>query len=505
MRSMPTTEPRRETAPTLQGRYRLVRTLEANARGANFLGYDLRLHRWRMIEVPADEVASQNLLREAELLARLEHPAVERVIDVGDDGPISFVVRDRLYGSVAEHLPLSPSLTASVILRIADGLAHAHARGIFHGHVRPSMVRFSEEGSPVLVGFGRATRLDGATTARVAEPWAHLSPEMRQHWEPDVPSEIYALAAMLYTLLAGRHQADLFYAEAYDGLLAPVPGALRPIILRGCAYDPNDRPADVEAFRAMLAARVEMLGTPGEPPWKSEPLPDRPPEQVVPDAPLLGLIALLGPRPPSASARRIDSTDSASTLNSEGAARLPYAMPQIVRKDPGFRDPFEEVATEDVPGYIDPGWREVGTPRPVQTNVDRLSSTNPVPAERYENVQPRVPLLLVLIGIVTAATAFVGMVLVVAWFALGPVRSDQALVEAVLAERAAAEILASSSVDRAALEDAWFRFADEPTADHAAAYIQLATVAGHAETATIEAKLAVERMEQALASWEGRN
>ena len=500
---MSTTEPRRETAPTLQGRYRLVRTLEANARGANFLGYDLRLHRWRMIEVPADEEASQNLLREAELLARLEHPAVERVIDVGDDGPISFVVRDRLYGSVAEHLPLSPSLTASVILRIADGLAHAHARGIFHGHVRPSMVRFSEEGTPVLVGFGRATRLDGATTARVAEPWAHLSPEMRQHWEPSVPSEIYALAAMLYTLLAGRHQADLFYAEAYDGLLAPVPGALRPIILRGCAYDPNDRPVDVETFRAMLAARVEMLGTPGEPPWKAEPLPDRPPDQVVPDAPLLGLIALLGPRPPTASARRVESTDSASTLNSEGAARLPYAMPQIVRKDPGFRDPFEDESEADVPGYVDATWHSTPTPRPIRAHIDRLSSTNPIPPERPEPPPPRVPLLLILIGLTTLATAGAGVLMMVAWLALAPVRSEQALVDAVLAERAAAEVLASTSADRPALEEAWFRFADAPTAEHAAAYVQLAIVAGHAETAPIEAQRAVERMEQALHHWEG--
>ncbi|MEQ1505248.1 MAG: serine/threonine-protein kinase, partial [Myxococcota bacterium] len=476
---MSSTEPKKEPAPTLQGRYRVVRTLEATDLGATFLGYDLRLHRWRTIDVPADPAAGQRLVREAELLARLEHPAVERVIDMGEDGAISFVVRDRLHGSAAQFMPMTPILAATVVLRVADGLVHAHTRGILHGNVRPSVVRFAEEGGPVLVGFGRVARLDVNTSGRSAEPWAHLAPEMRRSWSPDPRTEVYSLGAMLYTLLAGRHQADLFYAEAYDGLMAPVPGALRPVVFRACAYDPAERLQDVESFRSLLTSRLDQLGALGEVPWRPELLPDRPPDHVVPDAQLQILIQLLGRRSPTAEARPVGPHEGSSTIDREaflgpegdGLRGLPYQMPRLERKDPGFRDPFEEVDARDLPEYVDlAGSPSLQRRRPPPFVVDHTGSSEantPVPARRKMRQGPVIgPVLGAVIGLMAlSAVGFAAALAVVAWLATAGIRADARFVEAVESERTAAELLAATSPDRTALEEAWFRFDDDPSAD----------------------------------------
>jgi serine/threonine protein kinase len=499
---MPSSQSRPEAPPTLQGRYRLIRTLEASEHGASFLGYDLRLQRWRTIDVPADEAASRRLKNEAELLARLEHPAVERVVDVGDDGGIWFVVRDRLHGSAAEHLPMPVPLAASLIMRISDGLAHAHSRGIFHGHVRPSVMRFSEDGGPVLVGFGRAPRLDGTTTGRQSEPWAYLAPEQRGVFQPDGAAEVYSLGALLYTLIAGRSQADLFYAEAYDGLLAPIPMALRPLMLKACAYNPSERPQDVEAFRNLLAGRMDLLGPVGGLTWKVETLPNHPPEQIQPDPPLMGLMSLLGGRPAEARARPVEGENSASTMDSE--SKRSYSMPRIMPATTGFRDPFAYVDPSELPDYVDPVAR-ASMPRQQVIGLEPPKATPPPAPSRGLGSKLFVPLASVAAVFGLSALGFSLVVMLgLGAVAVFEAHEDRKFVSAVLAERSLVEVLASTSEDRVELERAWFRFADDPTAENAAAYVRLATAAARAETASLEAKSAADRLEAALGDWKGK-
>ena len=470
LRSMPSSQSRPEAPPTLQGRYRLVRTIAASEHGASFLGYDMRLHRWRTIDVPADEAAAQRLTAEAELLARLEHPAVERVVDVGDDGGVMFVVRDRLHGTASEHMPMSPALAANLILRIADGLSHAHSRGIFHGHVRPSVLRFAEDGGPVLTGFGRRPKLDGHTTGRTSEPWAYLAPEQRGTFDPSPPSEVYALGALMYTLVVGRSQADLFYAESYDGLLAPIPVTLRPLILKACAYNPGERPPDVEAFRNLLGGRVDQLGAVGETPWRPEPLP-------------------------------VEGEHSASTFDSE-RKRL-YTMPKIERKEQSYRDPFAYVDPVELPDYLDPVARSsAARPRPVKIEPPPQATPRPT-VERGSSASAY--LLPALSGLAVFAMSAVVFVVIVT-LGLGAIQIydtylDKEFVSAVLAERSLVESLASSSDNRDALERAWFRFSDDPSPENAAAYANLAVAAARKETAPSEAKASAQRLEAALDAW----
>lgn len=506
---MSSTEPRRESAPTLQGRYRLVRTLAVSQLGATFLGYDLRLHRWRAIDVPADEDAARVLVGEAEVLARLEHPSIERVLDVGEDGAVAFVVRDRLHGTAAEHQPMPATLATLVVARIAEGLAHANARGVVHGHIRPSAIRFSEDGSPVLTGFGRQTRLESSTSARSAEPWAHLAPELRRTGIADPRTEVYGLGATLYTLVAGRHQADLFYAEAYDGLMTPVPIGLRPVIYKACAYEPEERPEDVEAFRSLLASRMDREASLSDVPWRAEVLPNAAPDLVVPDGQLQILIAMLGSsRPAAAQARPVEAQEAASTLDS--ASKVRYAMPRLLRKDPGFRDPFEPLDPNDLPSYVDPlHTPELSPRRPPPFTVRKSGSGTPTPVPTRRTRGPGMQIAGTLFGGLAFGVGVVMLVLIAvlggfAWVATTGMRADRAFVDAVLAEGPSVEVIASTSLDRRVIEESWFRFADAPTPDNGAAYVRQVMAAAQTETATSETRTVARRLEMALERWEAQ-
>jgi hypothetical protein len=363
---------------------------------------------------------------------------------------------------------------------------------VLHGHLRPSVVRFAEDAGPVLTGFGVIPKIDGTTSGRSAEPWAHLAPELRHRWRPDAQSEVYALGALLYTLLTGRHQADLFYAEAYEGMLTAVPPSLQPVITTACNYDPGARPDGVEAFRAMLLAKLASLGPPSQPPWRPAPLAE-PPAEIVPDKQVAALIATLGRRPGGAKAVVIKG--DSSTLEK---TPLPYVMPTIEpHKDPGFHDPFERTDPSMLPSYVAKDARLVR--RPVaHREVTYRSDEGRAPRE-----VPRTDLRLFLVagGLLGALVALLALT---GWLVTAPGRADAAFVEAVYAEQTAVGILAESSPERQALEEAWFRFADDRTPEKARAYLRLAREAGKASTAAPEATLAVERMEAALSEWEGR-
>ncbi|MEM6927917.1 MAG: protein kinase, partial [Myxococcota bacterium] len=267
----------------LAARYELMRTQATDANTASLLAWDTRLKRWRSIRVarPGDEAASRRMLAVAQWAAKLEHPALERVIDVGTDGTVVYVVRDRLVGSVSDHLRRRGAVSAEwalqVVTRCAEGLAWAHPRGIVHGHPRPDVVQFSEDGSAVLTSFGQRAVLRDTPETRAGADWAHLAPELRQAWAPDAATDVYALGALLYMLLAGKPSADLFYAEAYEGLLSAVPRNLRPLLHRACAFAPAERMSTQELHDELRRAQGEFETPRAPAPWldSTQDFPDR--------------------------------------------------------------------------------------------------------------------------------------------------------------------------------------------------------------------------------------
>ncbi|MEZ4236665.1 MAG: hypothetical protein R3F59_11025 [Myxococcota bacterium] len=381
--------------------------------------------------------------------------------------------------------------------------------------MRPSAIRFAEDGGPVLVGFGRQSETDPSTTTRAAEPWAHVAPETRRSGRCELPGEIYALTATLYTLIAGRHQADLFYAEAYDGMMAAIPNPLRQVIYGGCAYNPAERPRDVESFRSLLASRLEGIGSPtiGDAPWRPEPMPEQPPDFIVPDGHLQAVLsALRGAAAPPLASRRTpeisrssEMEDSAPTLATGGGA-LDYTMPVLHRKDPGFRDPFEPVDPGDLPAYVDPRAQGGMVPSPPQRFTVRdvgATPATPPPAPSRGVMHRAVPLLSGLVGVlaVVATTMMIG-VSIFAWLATAQMRADAELVRRVRSEKTLVEHLASTNPDRQAVEEAWFAFEQRPTAENAAAFARVVQKSDRGETTPADTRATVKRLHAALSAWE---
>ncbi len=499
MRSTPDQDELQGTPLILAGRYRIVRTLESMDTGATFLAYDVRLRAWRTLAVPwpGQRTAQKRLVAQAEKLARLEHPAVERVVDLGADGAVTFVVRDRLHGSLAEHVEsrgaLTPALAASTVARIADGLVHAHSRGLVHGQIRPRLVRFADDAGVVLTGFGELRVVDATTAGRVAEPWAHLAPEQRVEWNPDEAGDVYSLGALLYTLVAGKYNGDLFRIAPGDPVLSSLHAELHTIVLTACARDPRARYGSVEVLGNALASRMHGLGTLEHPlPWHLdiESLPSSSGDRVPPDAGVRELLRVVGRHGAAAARER-------TAVKPEPATKtpIPYAMSRLPDDAPAFAERRAMVTLP--PDSTDP----MANVKVFGLNTGKKPPPPPPPPKRDYYTW-------MLAGSVAAlVAAVVGGIVVAVWLGTAESRADSALTEAIEFERVTAERLAMYAKDRRQVEQAWFAFNDASVDEKVAAAAAFARVAiGVRDDAgnplPPDTADAIDRMAEALEEWE---
>jgi len=519
MHETPNQEPRPRPPLVLAGRYLLVRAEDTTETSATLTGWDSRLKRWGTIQVarPGDPVAAHRMLALARRAAKLEHAALERVVDVGTDGDVSFVVRDRLVGSAADHIKRNGAISAlwavRVVARLADGLAWAHAKNVIHSHINPALVRWAADGSAVLTGFGQSGPPDTSAEARNGAPWAHLGPELRQRWRPTVATEVYALGALLYTLVVGRHSADLFYGETYEDLLNPLPRVLRPVVVRACSLEPNERYTSAAELQDALLSRLTRLNqddAPAAPPWldNTHSLPDTPPPTVAYDAVMADIAEALGVRSPEGEAERIDDTTSGGTLDPETGRPAPYTMPHIRTKDPGFRDPFDNHQGGDLPAYVDrtqPGLITRGVERVVVHERGRAHDS-PTPVSRPDRriQQVKATAVAALLAALLALLVLGGGGLVAWHLGTAGLRSDRAFIEAVSDEGTTIGAFAAGNKE---LEAAWFRFVDAPGDRKARAADELVgqlTTRAEAAPVPVSTERAIGRLNRARDAWRER-
>src|ERR1700722_1746860 len=149
--------------PTAFGRYQVRKALGEGGFGAVFLGHDSQLDRLVAIKVlrgggEQTTAEAERLLGEARRLAKLRHPGIVAVHDVGTQDGHVFVVSDYLDGQdLAQWLKRnSPSWqqAVTIVCAIAEALAHAHAQLTVHRDIKPANIILTSAGEPVLVDFG---------------------------------------------------------------------------------------------------------------------------------------------------------------------------------------------------------------------------------------------------------------------------------------------------------------------------------------------------------------
>ena len=244
-----------------------------------YRAHDTWLDVYRAIKVLTPDLATKRTIRrrfelEARTMARLRHPHIVTVHDVGFDARALFIVMELIEGGslmdlLKAHGPV-PAHGACVLIRaICEALQTAHDKGIVHRDIKPHNVLLTAEGVPKVADFGIARLTDEAErgdtrSGIVMGTWAYMSPEQRNSARAAEPrSDIYAAGATLYSLITGNEPLDLFaagadeelYSETYDSVPEPV----IQVVERSTKYRPRDRYETAEEMANHLSKVIMAL------------------------------------------------------------------------------------------------------------------------------------------------------------------------------------------------------------------------------------------------------
>ncbi len=233
------------------GPYEIVEPLGKGGMGEVYRANDLRLNRSVAIKIVAGGATvsaerRERFDREAQAVAKLDHPNVCRVYDVGHDRDLDFLVMEYLEGETLAGrmadgaLPVDDAI--DVACQIADALAHSHHHGLVHRDLKPGNVMLTPTGAKLL-DFGLAKWLSGpdrpvaVTTSTligastIGGTLQYMAPEQIDGRPVDERCDIFALGVILYEMLSGRHAfaADTPSATV-AGILAAQPVPLRDFL-----------------------------------------------------------------------------------------------------------------------------------------------------------------------------------------------------------------------------------------------------------------------------------
>jgi len=269
---------RREVSETRSlGRYQLKELVGQGGMGEVWSAYHVALRRNVAVKIlrpdsNTDDMAIQRFEREARATAELNHPNTVRVYDYGvtEDGLWYYameLLEGEDLGSVLKRGPVEPARAADLLLQASRALAEAHRRGIVHRDIKPANLFLCTLGGDAdfvkVLDFGLAKLAEGGSSAHLTQTGmavgtpSYVSPEVVLGHHADARSDVYALGAVLYALIAGRppfagdDMRSVLLAHLRDApippsrvLGRPIPAALESIIMRCLEKDPNLRYAD---------------------------------------------------------------------------------------------------------------------------------------------------------------------------------------------------------------------------------------------------------------------
>ncbi len=266
------------------------------------------------------EANQRQFEREAQLLARLHHPNLPRVTDhyliphQGQYLVMDFVEGDDLRQRLEQHGPLPEADIRRWADDILNALIYLHKRGIIHRDIKPANIRINDDGAAVLVDFGIAKELDdttgrGVTTAGARGMTPGFAPPEQYglgSGRTDARSDLYSLAATLYTLLSGEVPADALSRIQQPSKFVPlsrralsISPTLAGTIDRALELEPEARFASAAEMQAALRGELPtQIPSPAPTITRAEPAPS--PSRLAPwlkwwpwgGVALIGLIVL---------------------------------------------------------------------------------------------------------------------------------------------------------------------------------------------------------------------
>jgi tRNA A-37 threonylcarbamoyl transferase component Bud32/tetratricopeptide (TPR) repeat protein len=266
------------------GRYNVVERIGRGAMGEVYKAFDPVLNRHVAIkmltaQLGLDADMRKRFEREAQSAARLTHPNIVTVFELGEEKGAIFIAMELLEGRDLKDLIGLPELRdLGERLRIMDlvlaGVSFAHERGVVHRDLKPANIRVLPNGQVKVVDFGLARMATGAEMTQAGTVMGtpnYMSPEQVRGEKADASSDVFALGAVLYELLTARRafQTETLHTtlakvltdepEPIDVIAPEVPEPVRAVVQRALSKDRSERYANGGEMRTALQAAAPTL------------------------------------------------------------------------------------------------------------------------------------------------------------------------------------------------------------------------------------------------------
>jgi len=252
------------------GHFVLLRQVGQGGMGTVYRAWNRTLNRIVALKmIPGGDPESvARFVREAQIAARLDHPAIAKVYEAGEVGGRHYIAMQFIDGVPSDRTPRPLDRTLALIRDVARALAYAHEQGVIHRDIKPSNLLASPDGAVYLTDFGTAKEVQAdlgshlSLTGTIIGTPQFMPPEQvnGKTRHVDARSDVYGLGATLFALLAGRPPFD--HRNIGDLLMAvtkkrpPRVGTfnsaaspeLEDFIDRSLSKDPARRPASATAF-----------------------------------------------------------------------------------------------------------------------------------------------------------------------------------------------------------------------------------------------------------------
>jgi serine/threonine protein kinase len=268
------------------GPYRIIEQLGQGGMATVYRAYHPNLDRYVAIKVlhaafKEDSNFLARFQREAQIVAKLEHPNIVPIYDYSERNGEPYLVMKFIEGETLkarlQRSPLTLDETLKLMTTVGQALTYAHERSILHRDIKPSNILLEKGTEPYIADFGlaRMASLGESTLSKdvmLGTP-QYMSPEQAQgQSDLDAGTDIYSLGVVLYELVVGRvpFNADTPYAIVHDHIYSPLPlpsrvnpqvtSNVERVLLKALAKDRTDRYTSAVDLADAFRSAVEIDG-----------------------------------------------------------------------------------------------------------------------------------------------------------------------------------------------------------------------------------------------------